>query len=220
VQPGPAEYQVYARQVSCASQNSSPLSPYLPEVYAALEIVPGEHYQYMLEDLAPLYEKNSRPEWVLRASAALPALHEAMAQWQAQENEGGRRYAGGAQVVGAASILYDASFTAGLAAYAGHILPSYCAQVPSPVASTFLSHWPVIHALLTAPHPPRSLAELHGETSPGGPSPAALSPVHGDFNITNLLFHKQDPSRIKIIDWEWSGLGSPYIDLACLLHPG
>lgn len=38
--------------------------------------------------------------------------------------------------------------------------------------------------------------------------------VHGDYRIDNLIFHKEKPQILAVIDWELSTLGHPLADLA------
>ena len=42
-------------------------------------------------------------------------------------------------------------------------------------------------------------------------------PIHGDFNRANVLVHEKYPHQIKLLDWEWAGLGMPHADLASLI---
>ena len=42
-------------------------------------------------------------------------------------------------------------------------------------------------------------------------------PVHGDLNLSNVHLDRRDRTRIKVVDWEWAGIGLPQADLAALL---
>ena len=41
--------------------------------------------------------------------------------------------------------------------------------------------------------------------------------VHGDFRIDNMLFAKDSPTCLAVLDWELSTTGHPYADLAAVL---
>ena len=41
--------------------------------------------------------------------------------------------------------------------------------------------------------------------------------VHGDYRIDNLLFSKNGPNCVAVLDWELSTLGHPYADLAAVI---
>ncbi len=42
----------------------------------------------------------------------------------------------------------------------------------------------------------------------------SLSLVHGDYRLDNVMFHKERPEVIGVLDWELSTLGHPLADLA------
>jgi len=44
-------------------------------------------------------------------------------------------------------------------------------------------------------------------------------PIHGDFKIDNLVFHKTEPRVIGILDWEMSTIGHPLSDLSNIMVP-
>ena len=41
--------------------------------------------------------------------------------------------------------------------------------------------------------------------------------IHGDYNPSNVLYHVQRPEQIKLLDWEWAGVGVPHADLVSLM---
>ncbi|KAJ4299890.1 hypothetical protein N0V90_005137 [Kalmusia sp. IMI 367209] len=44
-------------------------------------------------------------------------------------------------------------------------------------------------------------------------------PIHGDYKIDNLVYHKTEPRVIGILDWEMSTIGHPLSDLSNLVVP-
>ncbi|KAF4626474.1 hypothetical protein G7Y89_g11685 [Cudoniella acicularis] len=45
------------------------------------------------------------------------------------------------------------------------------------------------------------------------------TPIHGDYKIDNLVYHKTEPRVIGILDWEMSTIGHPISDLVNLTTP-
>ncbi|KAF2465268.1 APH-domain-containing protein [Lindgomyces ingoldianus] len=45
------------------------------------------------------------------------------------------------------------------------------------------------------------------------------TPIHGDYKIDNLVYHKTEPRVIGILDWEMSTIGHPLSDISNLIVP-
>ncbi len=56
------------------------------------------------------------------------------------------------------------------------------------------------------------LMDWLGENMP--PDDGLVSLVHGDYRLDNMIFDKDRPRIIAVLDWELSTLGHPYADLA------
>ena len=56
-----------------------------------------------------------------------------------------------------------------------------------------------------------------GSSSPSSPRPLELRPCHNDLLNANFI---DDGTRIRIVDWEYAGLGDPFFDLGnfCVNH--
>jgi aminoglycoside phosphotransferase (APT) family kinase protein len=51
------------------------------------------------------------------------------------------------------------------------------------------------------------------------PQSPAVALCHGDFRVSNLMFHATEPRVIGVLDWELSTLGHPLADVAFNLQP-
>ncbi|MCB1383525.1 MAG: phosphotransferase [Notoacmeibacter sp.] len=77
-----------------------------------------------------------------------------------------------------------------------------------------LSRWTKqYHASETGPRPDmdRLIAWLEANTPPDD---GTVSLVHGDYRLDNMMFTKDSPDVIAVLDWELSTLGHPLADLA------
>lgn len=185
VAPGPPEFLVYANA-------GGPLAEYLPEVYMCSEVVPGEHYLYLLEDLHPEFMQISDTGRGVKfgVAAELPFFHDALRQW----------------LSGIAPTLllhYDQKYSESLQFYAGSVFNRLAEMGGSSVASQVRDLWPSISSL-----------HLDAEFQESGRD----APIHGDPNVANVMVHSRHPKRLKFIDWEWAGLGVPYADLVSLFR--
>jgi hypothetical protein len=182
VRPGPPEYLIY-------SQPTASLAPFLPRVYLAEEVSPQTHYRYLLEDLAPAYERIRDHQSLIHSAALLPDLHAALQEWSAETGGDGL-------------ITYGIEFSRSLQVYARNSLQAFHQHVQHSAIDAVLDSWTDIQRLHLLP-------EFFQD------QPGAL--IHGDTNFTNIHLHKQDPGCFKVVDWEWAGVATPYADLASLL---
>lgn len=184
--PGLAEYLVY-RDAGGA------LSEYLPRVFSCTEVLPGKHYQYLLEDLGEnftkLSEKASR-KIKLGVTRQLPAFHEALKEWMKDTDS-------------EQLLKYNKAFSEQLCVYAEDILSRFSNDTSNQQLAEVCELWPRISELYRDSEFQDSRRDM---------------PIHGDANGSNILIHNNDSSRIKFIDWEWAGLGVIYSDLVSLFR--
>jgi hypothetical protein len=169
-------------------QTPSPeLQDFLPQVYLCRQLEPGRHYHYLLEDLSQNYTRCHQPAHILEAVRQLPRLHRSLNQWQQQ--------------LPASNLLdYQHGFSQALRHYALPRLQKYWQRYDSRVAAQLLRQWDGITALLEAPCLQNS---------------ASTGVIHGDYNSANLMTRHR--ARLKVLDWEWAGIGLRHADLAALL---
>jgi Ser/Thr protein kinase RdoA (MazF antagonist) len=99
-------------------------------------------------------------------------------------------------------LRYDERFSAALQPYVLGNLTRYVDARASEAVSEVLRRWDRI-------------AAVHGDRTLHAGRP--LAPIHGDLTRSNVLMHRRSKDPIKIIDWEWCGLGMPHADIASLL---
>ncbi len=171
------------------SNASGALVQYLPAIYRCIEIVPGSQYQYLLEDIGKSHRQASSPEDILYAAAQLRILHGALQEWSTSADQ-------------ERLLRFDMDFLASFREYVTHHLRPYARATRDESVSEVCERWPQIsrYCLL------RDFQELE-----------PTRPIHGDFCPSNILIQRKPPNQIKLIDWEWAGIGVAHLDLATLL---
>jgi hypothetical protein len=178
--PGLPEYHVYAHGAEI-------LGASLPAVYRCEVVVPGERYDYVLEDLGDRYRVAAGLDDMLESARQLPALHATIGRFvDASGTEG--------------LVRFDGDFWERLVAYAARSLDRWFEREPGDAVGTLRKRW-------------TQLNEVRGEIA-AAMGPAV--PIHGDYNVSNILVRTGRADRLKILDWEWAGIGWPHADLASL----
>ncbi|NLG99509.1 MAG: aminoglycoside phosphotransferase family protein [Chloroflexi bacterium] len=185
--PGAPEYSIL-RMVE--SHPDSELARYLPKMYFAEEIEPGHHYRYIQEDLGENYRRATNTRDILHVCSLLARFHAAMLDCTIDLKSKDQL------------IRYNREFSRALQVYALKILERYRQHTDDEAIRRVLDAWQAITDL----HLRDEFFDLQ-----------ARIPIHGDTNHTNIHINHQDPQLIKMVDWEWAGIGSPFADLASLL---
>jgi thiamine kinase-like enzyme len=169
---------------------NSVLSPYLPQLFWFREVEPGRHFQYLLEDLAQTHAI-LRPETVdhLRAARGLRHIHKALREAFAVKYSDGL-------------IQYDRRYSERLLEYALGNLAEYAARTADRAVATLSGRW-------------REVASVHEREE--FYDDGLRVPIHGDYNCSNIHAHREDENQLKVVDWEWAGIGLPHADLAALV---
>jgi len=169
------------------------LRKYLPAVHASEEVTPGRHYRYLFEDLGVHYAKSRDAGRIVTLCGRLPGIHRALADTVARSPRLRGRM-----------LRFQAEFSRRLLGYAYANLTELAASRRAPGGlDAWLSRWNDVSEVYT-----RAFDRVHGEEEVA---------VHGDLNRANVLYHTGGSFRVKLIDWEWVGIGPPAFDLAALL---
>lgn len=169
-----------------------PLSPFLPQVFWFREVEPGLHFQYLIEDVAETHTELDR--------GSVYSLEDARGLVLLQLHEALRATFGGA--LPAALIRYDRRYSERLLEYAARNLSDYLAITADAAVESLRERW-------------QGIASVHGRDE--FYDDELRAPIHGDLAIHNVFAHRRSASRLKVLDWEWAGLGLPHADLAALI---
>jgi hypothetical protein len=169
---------------------NSVLSRFLPQLFWFREVEPGRHFQYFLEDLAETHAM-LRPEIPdhIKATRGLLQIHNALRETF------GVGYPDGL-------IRYDRRYSERLLEYAVGNLSEYVAHTSDDAVAALSDRW-------------REVVSVHqrDEFYDDG----LRAPIHGDYNMSNIHTRRGDNTQLKVVDWEWAGVGLPHADLAALV---
>jgi len=168
---------------------SGQLLRYLPAVYLCDELIPRKHYRYVIEDLDQEYREPSSKDDFLLLTRLLPKIHLALLEWL--ESGGEDEF-----------IRYEGAYLQSLHQFSRETIDAIALAGDSDAAKRIRSSWKRILPLLDR----KNFLDF-----------IPMRPIHGDFNPTNIRIHREDPDDIKLVDWEWAGIGIPHSDLASLM---
>jgi Phosphotransferase enzyme family len=166
------------------------LARFLPQLLWFREIEPGCHFQYLLEDLAETHAI-LRPETAdhIDATRGLLLIHKVLrGAFDAKYPDG--------------LIRYDRRYSERLLDYALGNLADYRARTADVAVAALLARW-------------RQVAQVHQRDEYYDDN--LRVPIHGDYNNSNIHARLDNPSQLKVVDWEWGGVGLPHADLAALV---
>lgn len=166
------------------------LQRFLPRVYWRREVEPRRHFQYIMEDLDGSFDRmrKERRHLVLAGRALL----QFQAALRAAFERGPHPYL----------IRYDRGYSESLLDYVARSLEEYRAGRQVSSLDELCRSW-------------QRVARVHGRDEFSRHELHA--PVHGDYNRSNVHLHARDAEEVKLVDWEWAGIGMPHADLAALL---
>jgi len=131
--------------------------------------------------------QNATVKNVISLTTELPSIHEALNEWSCKIDKN-------------CLLQYNHNYSIALQEYARKNLERYIRKMPGQNSLKVLELW-------------NEIFEIHNKTLNFHPNHT----IHGDLNLANIMVHVKDPNRIKLIDWEWTGIGIPHADLASIL---
>lgn len=131
--------------------------------------------------------QNATVKNVISLTTELTSIHEALNEWSFKID---KNYL----------LKYNYKYSIALQEYARKNLERYIHKMPGQNTLKVLELW-------------NEILEVHDKTFDFHQNHT----IHGDLNLANIMVHVKDPNRIKLIDWEWAGIGIPHADLASIL---
>jgi aminoglycoside phosphotransferase (APT) family kinase protein len=164
---------------------------FLPKLFWFCEVDPGSHFQYLLEDLAGRY--------AILEAGTLPHLRKAVRGLIQIQEVLDRTIVGDDRDC---LLRYDRRYSEQLLEYAARSIADYIARTADGKAAALWERWGEVAAV-------HQREEFYDDD--------LRVPIHGDFNHSNVHVHRSDETRLKVVDWEWAGIGLPHADLAALV---
>jgi Phosphotransferase enzyme family len=167
------------------------LARFLPDLYWSREVERGVHFQYFIEDLGGAFERltTDAPDLTL----AVNLLLQLQAALRETFNHGGHRYL----------AVYDRQYSEDLLDYARRSLEACRAGRPGSAIDDLCRSW-------------QRVVDVHQREEFYQHRLAV--PIHGDYRRSNLHVRTRDRKQVKVVGWEWAGIGVPHADLASLLQ--
>jgi hypothetical protein len=166
------------------------LARFLPDLYWSQEVERGVRFQYLMADLGDGFERITTDGPDLKL--AVKALLQLQAALRATFNHGGHRYL----------AVYDRQYSEDLLDYARRSLEAYRAGRSEPAIDELCRSWQRVVAV-------HQREEFYQHR--------LAVPIHGDYRPSNLHLDARDRTQVKVVGWEWAGIGVPHADLASLL---
>lgn len=172
------------------SEPTAALASYLPKVYGVREVKPRIHHQYLLEDLSKSFHNVFDDDDAARAVSKLTAVHRALISWGEATGFNPTIDLG----PGSVEEVVD---------FAEQALRRFADEYQDEAVRAFLGRWGEIDDL------------LHGSLATVRKMPSNL--IHGDFNRKNVFLGSRNREAMKLVDWEWTGVGPPHADIASIM---
>ncbi len=173
------------------STDSETLKDYLPDVYFCQKHADNVRFIYCLEDLWPRFSSVSCDADILHVSDSLSRMHGFISQALSPR-------------VREHLINYDIDFSTKLFRYVIDALGHLDRYGESQEVEAFFGDWVGIEKLYLT-----NMELAYSEVQ--------QRLIHGDSNLTNIFLGRSDRRSIRLIDWEWAGIGLPHMDLASAL---
>ncbi|MGB7859308.1 MAG: phosphotransferase [Acidimicrobiia bacterium] len=149
-----------------------------------------ESFAYVLEDLTRTYRKPpTRTGWS-SGIRQMYDIHDGLSH--AVETHGDREL-----------LNYGPGFALGLLDFARVAIGRFQEIADDSVSQKVLDEW-------------AGLSDAYVSTE--FDLPELLRPIHGDYNTGNVFVASDVDAPIKVVDWEWTGIGFPHMDLAAHLR--